>query len=70
MGAGVVVMMCVEEVRIILMCVVFVLVVLAAVKFGLNTHECCIGNGKKFHEVKPSEIERYLSKISLQANTN
>ena len=19
-------------------------------------HECCIGNGKKFHEAKPSEI--------------
>ena len=34
-------------------------------------HECCIGNGDKFHEAKPSDLpfpiqqEWYLSQISL-----
>ena len=43
-----------------------------AVKFGINTyHECCIGNGKNFTRVKPSETTHlefnkstwYLSQI-------
>ena len=33
-------------------------------------HECCIGNGDKFHEAKPSEIHFQYNKSGIYPNSN